>query len=127
MILLDTHVLIWLIRGEQRLGEDALELIASQHPLYYSSISVLEMMIKMLQGRLELPSEPVAVLDDAGLRQLPFVAEDAVALTRFPELLGHDPFDRALVAQAAGEGLTFLTADRRLLALDRSWIGDATV
>ena len=43
-----------------------------------------------------------------------------------PELIGHDLFDRVLLVQAKVERLDFLTADRRLLALDYDWILDAT-
>ncbi|MEG9225785.1 type II toxin-antitoxin system VapC family toxin [Aeromicrobium sp. Sec7.5] len=127
MILLDTHVLLWLLRGEPRLGSDAQDIIGSHHPAHYSAVSSWEMTIKTMKGRLDIPRDCVERLDEVGLRQLPFVAEHADAMRAFPELDGHDPFDRALVAQAAAEGLVFLTADRRLLALDRSWIVDATV
>ncbi|WP_185972934.1 type II toxin-antitoxin system VapC family toxin [Aeromicrobium piscarium] len=126
MILLDTHVLLWVLRGEDRLGSNAAQSIATRHPAHYSSVSVMEMTIKAMQGRLEIPGGVCVVLDDVGLRQLPWVGEHAEAMGEFPELAGHDPFDRALVAQAAAEQLTFLTADRRLLALDRPWILDAT-
>jgi len=127
MILLDTHVLLWALRGEERLGRRANEIIASRHPAHYSAVSVMEMTIKVMQDRLSIPPDVNRVLDEVGLRQLPWVGEHADAVREFPELAGHDPFDRALVAQAAAEKLTFLTADRRLLALDRPWIVDATV
>ena len=126
MILLDTHILLWTLRGEERLGSSAAELIATHHPAHYSSISVLEMTIKTMRGRLEIPRDVCSILDDIGLRQVPWVGEHAEAMEDFPELAGHDPFDRALVAQAAAEQLTFLTADRRLLGLGRPSILDAT-
>ncbi|OUZ08510.1 hypothetical protein BHE97_12565 [Aeromicrobium sp. PE09-221] len=126
MILLDTHALLWALRGEERLGSSAAELIATRHPAHYSSISVMEMTIKTMRGRLEIPRDVCSILDDVGLRQLPWVGEHAEAMGEFPELIGHDPFDRALLAQAAAEQLAFLTADRRLLSLGRPWILDAT-
>lgn len=127
MILLDTHVLIWALRGEERLGPRATEFIASRHPAHYSAISVMEMTIKVMRDRLAIPLTVNDVLDEVGLRQLPWIGEHADALREFPELARHDPFDRALVAQAAAEHLMFLTADRRLLALDRPWIVDAAL
>ncbi|MCK5890780.1 MAG: type II toxin-antitoxin system VapC family toxin [Aeromicrobium sp.] len=126
MILLDTSLIIWLVHGESKAGPGAVELIGSHHPVHYSSVSHLEMQIKHISGKLRVPADLVERLDEVGLRQLPFVAEHADAMRAFPELDGHDPFDRALVAQSAAEGLLFLTADRRLLALDRSFIVDAT-
>lgn len=127
MILLDTSLIIWLVHGESKAGPVAVELIESHHPVHYSSVSHLEMQIKSISGKLRVPTDVVERLDEVGLRQLPYVAEHADAMRAFPELDGHDPFDRALVAQAAAEGLLFLTADRRLLALDRPFIVDATV
>ena len=126
MILLDTNALIWLTNGSRRLGRTARDQVETHHPVYYSSISVLEMMIKKLKGRLTVPDDICAHLDGEGLRQMPLIGEHAEALHEFPELNGHDPFDRALLAQAKSEGLQFLTGDRRLLGLSYDWIVDAT-
>jgi PIN domain nuclease of toxin-antitoxin system len=62
---------------------------------------------------------------DAGLALLSITAEHAEAIRDFPELVGHDPFDRLLVAQASRTGLRLLTADQILLALGRDFIVDA--
>lgn len=125
MILLDTNALIWLLDGSPRLGARARDVLESHHPVHYSSISVLEMVIKTMTGRLPVFDDVTARLGEAGLRQLPLVGEHAEMVSEFPELVGHDPFDRALLAQARAERLTFVTSDRRLLGLGRSWIVDA--
>lgn len=127
MILLDSHLVVWLLEGEERLGLGARDVIDSRHPVHYSSITMLELSIKALRGKLRIPEDLCSILDELGLRQLPWVSEHADAIREFPELAGHDPFDRALLAQASAEGLTFLTADRRLLSLGHEWIVDATV
>lgn len=126
-MLVDTHVVVWMADDDPRLGDRARELIGSRHPVYFSSISVLEMVIKKMKGRLPVPDDICDHLDRAGLRQLPLVGEHAEALVEFPEFLPHDPFDRILLAQAKVERLDFLTADRRLLALGYDWIVDATI
>ena len=125
-MLVDTHILVWIAEDNPRLGERARELIGSRHPVYYSSMSVLEMVIKKMKGRLCVADEICNHLDGEGLRQLPLVGEHSESIAEFPELIGHDPFDRVLLAQAKVEQLDFLTADRRLLALDYDWILDAT-
>ncbi|MFT4298694.1 MAG: type II toxin-antitoxin system VapC family toxin [Aeromicrobium sp.] len=125
MILIDTSLIIWLTHGDSKMGGEARELIGSCHPINYSSMSLLEMTIKSMKGKLRMPEGLSSILDGLGLRQMPFVAEHAEVLREFPELSDHDPFDRALVAQAAAEGLMFLTADRRILALKRDWIVNA--
>jgi len=49
-------------------------------------------------------------------------AEHAEAIRDFPELTGHDPFDRLPVAQASRAGLRLLTADQVLLRLGRDFL-----
>lgn len=127
MILLDTNAAIWFLRGSTQLGTRARQLVESRHPVHYSSISVLEMMIKRMKGRLTVPDDICVHLDRQGLRQMPFVGEHAESIADFPELMSHDPFDRMLLAQAKAERLDFVTADRHLLSLGYDWIIDARV
>ncbi len=126
MLLLDSHVIVWLMRGDRHLGPRC-RVIEDHHPAYYSGVTVFELMIKRLNGRIELPGRLSAVLEEHGLRQLPLAGEHVEAMADFPELVGHDPFDRALLAQAHVEGLTFITADQRLLAMGRPGVLDAAV
>lgn len=124
-MLVDTHVLLWLVEDDARLGVRARRLVASHSPVYYSAMSVLEMVIKSMHRKLRMPDEICSHLETEGFRQIPLTGHHAEELGSFPELTGHDPFDRALVAQARSEGLSFLTADRRLLLLGYDWILDA--
>jgi PIN domain nuclease of toxin-antitoxin system len=77
-------------------------------------------------GRLDLPSDFSVRVIEQGLALLDVTAEHAEALRAFPELTRHDPIDRLIVAQAAVERLTLLTADRVLLGLGRDFVVDAT-
>jgi len=125
MLLLDTHVPLWVAAAPDRLGRRCRALIDQATHVYVSSVSSAEMVLKHMVGRLTVPSDFGRWLDEQGFRQLPFTREHAASLMHFPELARHDPFDRMLLAQALSEGLTFVTADRRLLALDRDWVVDA--
>lgn len=127
MILLDSHVVYWSVTDAARLGSQTKDLINRSVHRYVSSVTHVEFRIKAMKGKLRLPENLAAALTSNDLLGLPFSAEHAAAMERFPELSGHDPFDRMLLAQAAHERLTFLTADRRLLKLDRPWISDATL
>lgn len=127
MILLDTNALLWLLHADKRLGTAARRQIDEATTVYCSSISTAELAIKHMLGRLDLPGGSTfpAAFAAAGLRELPFTSAHAAAMLRFPPLVRLDPFDRMILAQAAAESLTLLTADATLLRLGERWILDA--
>ena len=123
-LILDTTALLWLLAGDSRLGPEARERVVSG-PTYISAVSVIEVEIKTMLGRLSIP-EPLAVAAErAGLAELPLTVAHAEALSRFVELARHDPFDRMLLAQARVEGAQLLTSDAVLLGLGHAWVIDA--
>jgi Periplasmic binding protein-like domain/PIN domain len=77
---------------------------------------VWELTIKTMLGRLSVPADFSKRLTAQGLALLSITAEHAEAIRNFPELVGHDPFDRLLAAQASRAGLRLLTADQILSA-----------
>lgn len=126
MILLDSHTFLWLLHTPDRIGPIARERIGRSRPVYVSSLTQTEFMIKVMAGRLTMPERLFDDLGPLGFTSLPYTTSHAQALERFPELARHDPFDRMLLAQAHAEGVSFLTADTRLLKLGRESIVDAT-
>jgi PIN domain nuclease of toxin-antitoxin system len=48
-----------------------------------------------------------------GYEELPIDGRHCLALATLPPIHG-DPFDRMLIAQAATEGMTLVTADRKI-------------
>ncbi|MFL6109548.1 MAG: type II toxin-antitoxin system VapC family toxin [Marmoricola sp.] len=126
MILLDTHVVIWAAEGVPRLGPRTRSTIAQSRTKYVSAVTHAELAIKAGLSKLRVPQDLPQRLASGGFDPLPLSAEHAEGMRSFPELVGHDPFNRMLVAQAYVDGLTLLTADTRLLDLDRPWIIDAT-
>jgi PIN domain nuclease of toxin-antitoxin system len=126
MLLLDTHVAVWVAGAPDRLGRGARDVIERSSPVYLSAISLAELEVKGMLGKVRVPDGFADWMADQGIGQLQFTATHAVALRRFGELVRHDPFDRMLLAQAVTDGLSLLTADVRLLGLGRDWIIDAT-
>ncbi len=114
-VLLDSHVLIWLISDEKRVGDRARTIIGAASQVYFSAASIWELEIKRQLGKVEYPANFVAVLLESGLRELGVAARHAVGLASV-ELPHRDPFDRMLLSQARIENLTFVTADAVLLA-----------
>ena len=125
-VLLDTNALLWVLTGDPRLGPVARErLLADGGRVHHSVVSVLELTIKDLLGRLALPPDLPGAIGAAGTRELAFTSAHALRLTDLPTLVRHDPFDRMLLAQASVEGLELLTADAVLLGLGLDGVTDA--
>lgn len=120
VILLDTHVLVWMDADDKRLGENAraaIEKAFAGGNLTVSAIAFWEIAMLVRDRRLQLP-QPVAhwrlELLNNGLRELPLdgaTMVQAVAL----DLPHKDPADRFIAAAALTTGATLLTADARIL------------
>ncbi|MDT5350670.1 MAG: hypothetical protein QOH91_3957 [Mycobacterium sp.] len=113
-LLLDTHVLLWLLDDSPRLGIEARDRIAGSATVYVSAASTWELAIKAAIGKIALPDDLDEAIDRSALRDLPVTRRHILAsdLTALPH---KDPFDAILVAQARVERLTLLTADAKLL------------
>jgi PIN domain nuclease of toxin-antitoxin system len=112
-LLLDTHVALWWQRDDRRLNKAARHAIGKADLVWVSAISGWEVSIKSALGRLRI-DEPFRVLIAADdFTELPMTLAHAEALAALP--LHHtDPFDRALIAQAAVEHATLVSHDRAL-------------
>jgi PIN domain nuclease of toxin-antitoxin system len=126
VLLLDSQVVLWVLDDNPKLGTQARELIISSSGAYVSTITLWELTIKEMRGKLTVPDKLSGQLADSGLLLLNVTVNVADGLWDFPELIGHDLFNRLLVAQASQARLQLLTTDRVLLALDRKFIVDAT-
>lgn len=113
-LLLDTHILLWLMSGDRRLTARARSQIVAASEVYASSASIWEIAIKWKLGKLpQHPGMVAAKLDVAGLHELPVTNAHVLATADLP-LHHRDPFDRLLIAQAQSESMRLLTADARL-------------
>ncbi|MDE0231727.1 MAG: type II toxin-antitoxin system VapC family toxin [bacterium] len=113
-LLLDTHVVLWWLSDDQRLGQEARRLIANPgHYVAVSAVSVWEMAIKSSIGKLTVPDDVGEAILASGFAPLAVTIEHAARVGELP-LHHRDPFDRMLVAQAQVEGLELLTADAGL-------------
>jgi PIN domain nuclease of toxin-antitoxin system len=126
-IILDTNALIWLLGNidGNLLGPKAKQLIESADEVFASSINILEIRIKTMVGKLTSGDDLIDDITAAGLKTISFDTSHADALTKFPALHKHDPFDRMLVAQAKVEQMILLTSDSVLLGLKSTLIVDS--
>lgn len=127
MILLDTHALLWALGAPRKLGKRLVQKIENERATFYSPLSVFEANVLFLKGRLaKAPVEIDRMAQQLGILELPYNHAAASAGMQFQQLIGTDPFDWMLVAQAKSASCDFYTADLRLLSLGHSFIKDAT-
>ncbi|MCL8207562.1 MAG: type II toxin-antitoxin system VapC family toxin [Actinomycetia bacterium] len=116
--LLDTHVFLWWILDDPRLSPAARDAIGDPaNTIFFSAVSAWELAIKVGLGRLTLVDDLAVFVRDQ-LRQnrftvLPLTLDHALRVQDLPDV-HHDPFDRALVAQAQVDQLTLITRDANI-------------
>ncbi len=122
MIVVDTHVLVWAVDADPRLGEAAWRAIdraAAATGVYVSAITPWEIAMLARKGRLaigrELGAWMAAALALPGIRLSPITPAIAIDSVALPGALHADPADRLIVATARSLGCPLLTADRALL------------
>ena len=113
-ILVDTHILIWLLSGDSMLSRSAQRILEDErNEIYFSSINIAEIAIQHVKNPLLMPLTPEQVREAAlenNLRELDFGSSHAVALASLPRH-HKDPFDRMLIAQAEGSQMKLMSHD----------------
>lgn len=113
-LLLDTHLLIWVMNNNPKLNKTARQIIEQADVVYVRAASIWEIGIKTAWGKFKVNLEKLLIrMDEAGFVQLPVTWHHGGAVQSLP-LHHRDPFDRMLVAQAISEPLRLLTHDRTL-------------
>lgn len=121
-ILLDTHILLWVLADSKQLPAQARLLVEDQeNSIYYSIVSPWETEIKHLAhpDKLTFGAEAVErYCKESGFIQLPIKMQHINHLSQLGQVedaLPHkDPFDRIMVCQAAVEGMLFVTHDPKV-------------
>lgn len=118
--LLDTHIVLWLLRNDSLLSENVKKILKNENAEYYFSIaSVWEVGIKHTMHKRDFVLSPEDFYQyclQSGLRLLNLSVGHIVALDTLIQTSGHkDPFDRILLAQAKTENMYFLSHDKKLL------------
>lgn len=122
MIVLDTHVLVWAVGADSRLGEASRRLIDEESAngrILVPAISLWEIAMLVAKDRLALGLDVRTWIDSVISLQgieianlLPRISLDAVSL---PGSFHPDPADRMIVATARHHQATLVTADRQIL------------
>ncbi len=125
MYLLDTNALLAHLLYPARLGRKTIKDLGKSENVFFSSVSIAEISIKQMVKKLAFASSILKLAKESELQELPFGNDAAVEVAAFSSLVGHDPFDRMIVATASSSQLNLVTSDRVLLSLGLSWIQDS--
>ena len=120
MILVDTHVVIWLLSDPVRLSKAAHAAIDDARRngsgLAICGITLLEIATANLNGRISLSMSLESFLRDVEERfvVLPISARACARTLTLPASYPKDPADRVIGATALVEGMGLVTADREI-------------
>jgi PIN domain nuclease of toxin-antitoxin system len=117
-LLLDTHIWLWYLLGDQRLSLQLQTAISDPNTeLWLSPISIWETLILAEKGRISLQPDPVTWVNLAlkTLETNEAQMNHAIAILSREIALSHqDPADRFIVATAIYYGLTLATVDANI-------------
>ncbi|HTX75201.1 MAG TPA: type II toxin-antitoxin system VapC family toxin [Terracidiphilus sp.] len=117
MILLDTHVVVWLAFEPDRLSKRAKEAIRAarrEDGLAIAGITLLELAWLAANERVEttLTVEQFVRACASRMTVLPITPEIAARAVSFPDLYPRDPQDRLIGATALVEGINLVSHDK---------------
>ncbi len=123
LILLDTHIWIWLMEGSPELiGTRVLthiEKAVEYSGIYVSAISIWEVAMLESKGRINFTLPCIEwvekALDAPGINLAPLRPDIAVESTRLPGNFHGDPVDRIITATARVLDALLATKDRNIL------------
>jgi PIN domain nuclease of toxin-antitoxin system len=121
VILLDTHVLAWLVVDQDRLSRPARSAIRrarASDGLAIADITIWELAFLLARGVLRthgtIENTVRNFVTRSGVSVKPITAEIAALATQFPEDYPKDPVDRLIGATARALGVALVTRDERI-------------
>jgi len=125
-VMLDTHTFLWYVLGNSKLSNKAKKIIDVKENLYFSSVSLWEIAIKVNIGKLNLNCS----FEDL-LYRLKYIKAELLPITDIDTIIysglalnnHRDPFDRMLIAHAIHHNLAIVGCDAAFDAypLQRIW------
>lgn len=111
MVLLDANVIVWWMAGDQRLGSEAKQLLATPDlDLSVSLLTLFEVELKCRINKLSLQVPISDFLDKFGVEVYSPTANELTSMMSI-KLNHSDPFDCALVGLAKLKSWTVMTSD----------------
>jgi len=120
VILVDTHVVVWLAFDQNRLSKKARAAIddarTKEDGLAISDITLLELATLASRGRVRIDIGLESFLQEVETRfvVLPISSRACARAVGLPPTYPKDPVDRIIAATALVEGLSLISADREI-------------
>jgi len=121
VILLDTHIVVWLALDPARLSRRAVRAIDDAREngegLAISAMTLFELAVIATRGRIQLDISPESFLGEVEARFVvkPLTARISAKAMQLAKNYPKDPMDRIIGATALVEGLPLVTADESIL------------
>lgn len=123
MLVLDTHVWVWLALGDERIREEGMLPMIKKHAktssIHISSISLWEVAMLVSRNRIAVAGSSIDWVNRAvampGLSVHPLTAEIACDSVSLPGDFHGDPADRLIVATARRHDAILLTVDKKII------------
>jgi len=123
--ILDTHVLLWFLRNEDKFSGKARQIILDNTcEKHISIVSLWEIAIKNRIGKLPLANGVSEVFDkiaDNGFGLMK-IDRKCVEIYNALPLIHRDPFDGMIIATAISRQMTIITADENIQKYDTDWV-----
>ncbi|NOY84975.1 MAG: type II toxin-antitoxin system VapC family toxin [Nitrospirae bacterium] len=124
LILLDTHVWIWLLNGnDQLISKTCLSVInqsVQSSNIRVSAISIWELGMLESKGRIHIPTNCLdwvnKALEAPGILLAPMSPKIAIESSRLPGKFHGDPADRLIVSTARILDATLMTRDKEIIS-----------
>ena len=118
-ILVDTHIVLWYLEGDQSLSRTRRQRIVDPaNDIFVSIASLWEISIKISIGRLKISrpfSDILVHLSNQSIAILPIMPGHVLQVATLP-FHHRDPFDRMIIAQSQVEFLSVMSHDKNFAA-----------
>ena len=117
-MLLDTHVILWALANDSRLSAKAISFIQKSQTMFYSSVNLWEIGIKLGLGREDFQLQPnwsqsiLETMTRHKFKRIGIEPNHCECVARLPQH-HKDPFDRMLIAQAMELQCPILSCDEK--------------
>jgi len=120
VILLDTHVVVWLVTVDRRLGKAAAAAILADPDRMVSAMISWDIAMRVDKRRIVI-DEPLSdwlriAFESTGVTEVPVTGEIARDAGSLEGEIHGDPCDRIMIATARALSCPLLTADEKILA-----------